>query len=180
MKKYTNNCIFGLERGAPIGKHPSMTDMDKRECYRQVREKAQAVLHGETDAIAAMATVACLLAHAFPRFYWTGFYRLLDGELVIGPYQGTLGCLRIALDRGVCGAAASAGETIMVQNVHEFPGHIACDPLSNSEIVVPVKNAAGDVVAVLDLDSKELAAFDQSDQECLEDIVGLLTDVCSS
>ena len=137
IQKYTNISIFGLETGSVISKHPGMAEIDKQQLYQEVKQKAQAVLEGETDAIAAMATISCLLANAFPHYYWTGFYRMVDGGLVIGPYQGTLGCLRIALDRGVCGAAASSGETIVVENVHDFPGHIACDPLSNSEIVVP-------------------------------------------
>ena len=160
-----------------ISKHPGMAEIDKQQLYQEVKQKAQAVLEGETDAIAAMATISCLLANAFPHYYWTGFYRMVDGGLVIGPYQGTLGCLRIALDRGVCGAAATSGETMVVKNVHDFPGHIACDPLSNSEIVVPVKNAAGELVAVLDVDSTEIGAFDQTDKECLERILGLLADV---
>ncbi|MFK7909947.1 MAG: GAF domain-containing protein [Akkermansiaceae bacterium] len=135
------------------------------------------MLAGENDSIAAMATISSVLAGEFPYFFWTGFYRLLDGGLVIGPYQGTPGCLRIALDRGVCGAAASSGKTMIVDNVHDFPGHIACDSRSQSEIVVPVKDAKGEVMAVLDVDSTELAAFDAVDQEGLEKIVALLMSV---
>ena len=114
IQKYTNISIFGLEVSGCLGEHLGMSDVDKQVSYKNVEDKVRAVLDGETDAIAAMATISCLLSNAFPHFYWTGFYRLLDGELVIGPYQGTLGCLRIALDRGVCGAAASSGETVVV------------------------------------------------------------------
>ena len=142
--------------------------------YQQVFEKCHAVLDGETDNIAAMATIASLLAQGFSHLYWVGFYRMLGGELVIGPYQGTLGCLRIGLNRGVCGAAASEVKTMIVDDVHDFPGHIACDPRSQSEIVVPVIDVAGNVVAVLDVDSTEKSSFDGVDRDGLEKIVGLL------
>ncbi len=155
----------------------AVTAMEKETRYRQVLEKASAMLHGETDSIAAMATISSLLAGEFPYYFWTGFYRMIDGGLVIGPYQGTPGCLRIALDRGVCGAAASSGETLIVDDVHDFPGHIACDSRSQSEIVVPVKDADGQVLAVLDVDSVEKASFDAVDQEGLEKIVALLMSV---
>jgi GAF domain-containing protein len=148
--------------------------MEKKMRYQQVFEKCHAVLDGENDSIAAMATIASLLAQGFSHFYWVGFYRMLDGELVIGPYQGTLGCLRIGLNRGVCGAAASEVKTMIVDNVHDFPGHIACDPRSQSEIVVPVMDVAGNVVAVLDVDSTEESSFDGVDRDGLEKIVGLL------
>lgn len=149
---------------------------EKRTCYREVLGKLDAVLDGECDAVACMATVSSVLAGAFTYFFWVGFYRVVGGELVIGPYQGTLGCLRIALDRGVCGAAASAGETLVVDDVHAFPGHIACDARSRSEIVVPVRNLHNEVIAVLDVDSTELAAFDEADREGLEAVVALLRD----
>ena len=142
--------------------------------YQQVFEKCHAVLDGETDNIAAMATIASLLAQGFSHLYWVGFYRMLGGELVIGPYQGTLGCLRIGLNRGVCGAAASEVKTMIVDDVHDFPGHIACDPRSQSEIVVPVIDVAGNVVAVLDVDSTEKSSFDGVDRDGLKKIVGLL------
>lgn len=151
-----------------------MTEKEKREGYQRAWEKTSAILEGETDAIAAMATICSILAGEFPYFYWTGFYRMIDGELVIGPYQGTPGCLRIALSRGVCGAAASGGETVMVEDVHEFPGHIACDPNSRSEIVVPVKNEEGEVLAVLDVDAAVPSAFCHEDQVGLEKIVRLM------
>ena len=138
------------------------------------------MIAGETSLTAHYATAACQLREAFgERFFWTGFY-LVDpdkpAELVVGPYQGTLGCLRIPFGKGVCGAAAASGETQLVEDVHAFPGHIACDSRSNSEIVVPVRDARGALVAVLDVDSTEFGAFDAEDQAGLEAICGdLLT-----
>lgn len=134
------------------------------------------MLAGEPDRVARMATVAAMLAQAFaPRFFWTGFY-IVDpgrpGELVVGPYQGTLGCLRIAFGRGVCGVAAATSATQIVADVHAFAGHIACDSRSASEIVVPVFDPAGALIAVLDVDSADPAAFDAVDAAGLEAIVG--------
>jgi GAF domain-containing protein len=152
----------------------------KRERYAALRAEIAAVVAGEPNRIARLASAASLLASAFPeRFFWTGFY-LVDeskrGELVIGPYQGTLGCLRIAFDKGVCGACASQRRTIIVPDVHAFPGHIACDSRSNSEIVTPLFDRAGALVGVLDVDSTQFAAFDEVDQAGLEAICGdLLT-----
>jgi GAF domain-containing protein len=104
-------------------------------------------------------------------FFWTGFYRVIGGRLVIGPYQGTVGCLSIEIGKGVCGTAAAMGETQVVEDVHDFPGHIACDGRSRSEIVVPVTDESGALIAVLDVDSLEKGAFDEIDRECLEGIV---------
>jgi len=152
----------------------------KSETYADVRKQIASVIAGETSLTARYATAACLLREAFgERFFWTGFY-LVDpdkpAELVVGPYQGTLGCLRIPFGKGVCGAAAASGETQLVEDVHAFPGHIACDSRSNSEIVVPVRDASGALVAVLDVDSTEFGAFDAVDQAGLEAICGdLLT-----
>jgi len=144
----------------------------KEAIYRRVSREIEAVLEDEDDRIATMATIACLLHHTFDTFYWTGFYRVVaPGELLIGPYQGTLGCLRISFDRGVCGAAARSRRTVIVPNVHQFPGHIVCDPRSQSEIVVPVFDRQGELIAVLDVDSDQLAAFDEVDQQWLEDIL---------
>jgi GAF domain-containing protein len=149
----------------------------KEEIYQQVTSAIRATLEGETDLIASMATIACLLHHSFDYFFWTGFYRVVaPGELLIGPYQGTLGCLHISFERGVCGAAASREETIVVPDVHQFPGHIACDSNSKSEIVVPVSNNEGKRIAVLDVDSAEYDAFDEVDKRHLEEIVSLLRD----
>jgi L-methionine (R)-S-oxide reductase len=149
----------------------------KEEIYQQVTDAIRATLKGETDLIASMATITCLLHHSFDYFFWTGFYRVVaPGELLIGPYQETLGCLRISFNRGVCGAAARRGETVIVPDVHQFPGHIACDPNSKSEIVVPVFNHRDELIAVLDVDSVEYDAFDEVDKRHLEEIVALLRD----
>lgn len=147
---------------------------DKRERYAALRAEIGAVISGEPNLTARYATAASLLAQAFPeRFFWTGFY-VVDpdkpGELVVGPYQGTLGCLRIPIGKGVCGAAAQQRATIIVPDVHAFPGHIACDSRSNSEIVTPVFDKTGALAAVLDVDSTQFEAFDEIDQEGLEAI----------
>lgn len=144
---------------------------DKAERYAEVEGEILAVLDGEPNLTARMATVASMLADAFPVFFWTGFYVVDPSkpeELVVGPYQGTLGCLRIPFGRGVCGAAARTRETQVVADVHAFPGHIACDSRSASEIVVPVLDARGGLIAVLDVDATEIAAFDAVDAEALE------------
>ncbi|MBJ7485487.1 GAF domain-containing protein [Brevundimonas sp.] len=144
---------------------------DKAACYAEVEGEILAVLEGEPNRIARMATVASMLADAFDSYFWTGFY-VVDpdrvGELVVGPYQGTLGCLRIPFGRGVCGAAADTGQTQVVEDVHAFPGHIACDSRSASEIVVPVFGPDGGLIAVFDVDSTEKAAFDAVDQGALQ------------
>ena len=145
--------------------------MKRREVYQECGEKILALCQGEGDVIVKMASVAAILHGAFEDFSWTGFYRVLDGQLVIGPYQGPVGCLRIAFGKGVCGTAASAGETQVVPDVHEFPGHIACDPLSRSEIVVPVWNDSGELIAVLDIDSTTKGTFDEVDQAALENLL---------
>ena len=148
--------------------------MDRAEKYRELEQEIASIVAGETYLPARYASVACLLAEAFrPRFFWTGFY-VVDpqkpDELVVGPYQGTLGCLRIPFGKGVCGACAAQGETVLVPDVHAFPGHIACDSRSNSEIVVPVFDAQGQLAAVLDVDSTEHDAFDEVDRVGLEAI----------
>ena len=152
--------------------------MDKAKTYARLAGEIAAVNAGETSTIARYATACCLLNEAFPQFYWTGFYLvdpLKPNELVVGPYQGTLGCLRIPFGKGVCGTVAATGKTALVADVHAFPGHIACDSKTNSEIVVPVFDAAGNLVAVLDIDSTQLATFDAVDQAGLERICeGLL------
>ena len=147
---------------------------DKAERYRTLTDEIKAVLEGEPNLTARMATVASMLAASFDHFFWTGFY-VVDpdrgDELVVGPYQGTLGCLRIKFGRGVCGTAAATGETQLVPDVHAFPGHIACDGRSQSEIVVPVFDAADRLIAVLDVDSDQKAAFDEKDALWLQVIV---------
>jgi GAF domain-containing protein len=149
----------------------------KEERYAMIATQIEATLAGEPDLTAAMASVACLLHNGFPYYFWTGFYRRVGPtRLLVGPYQGTLGCLFIDFARGVCGACATRGETIVVDDVHTFPGHIACDSASASEIVVPVFDARGALIAVLDVDSTLPAAFDAVDQRWLEHIVALLRD----
>lgn len=147
----------------------------KAERYAQVAEEIAAVLAGEPNRTARMATVAAMLAATFEHYFWTGFY-VVDpdkpGELVVGPYQGTLGCLRIPFGRGVCGAAAASGEIQLVPDVHAFPGHIACDSRSASEIVVPVFDPEGRLIAVFDVDSETPAAFDAVDADGLAAILG--------
>jgi GAF domain-containing protein len=143
----------------------------KPEAYRQLRAQLAELLRDETDAVAAMATMSCVLHHGFGHL-WTGFYRVIaPGTLAVGPYQGSLGCMRIAIGRGVCGTAAARRETQVVPDVHAFPGHIACDGRSASEIVVPVFDAAGALIAVLDLDSDRKGAFDGEDATALEALV---------
>ena len=146
----------------------------KVEQYKDLKAEILSVVTGETSLTARYATAACLLAQNFkPRFFWTGFY-LVDPdkpeELVVGPYQGTLGCLRIPFGKGVCGAAAAEQRTQLVPDVHAFPGHIACDSRSNSEIVVPVFDKTGALSAVLDVDSESYDAFDEIDKAGLEAI----------
>ena len=148
---------------------------DKAARYAEVEDEILAVLEGESNLTARMATVSSMLADAFPAFFWTGFY-VVDpdkaNELVVGPYQGTLGCLRIAFGRGVCGTAAATRTTQVVEDVQAFPGHIACDSRSASEIVVPVFDRSGALIAVFDVDATETAAFDAIDAEALERLLG--------
>jgi len=148
---------------------------EKEQRYAAVAQEIDAVLAGEPNLTARMATVAGMLAQAFDDYFWTGFY-VVDpdkpDELVVGPYQGTLGCLRIAFGRGVCGTAAATGETQVVEDVNAIPNHIACDSRSQSEIVVPVRDATGKLIAVFDVDSERLAAFDALDAQWLERILG--------
>jgi L-methionine (R)-S-oxide reductase len=129
---------------------------------------------GQTlDDIALMATINSILSHRFPTYFWTGFYRVCGDRLIVGPYIGTVGCLQIQFGRGVCGTAAANRETLIVPDVTQFPGHIACDANSKSEIVVPVFAPDGELIAVFDVDSDRLDAFDEVDRAGLERIVGL-------
>lgn len=136
--------------------------------YRQARE----IVAGEEDAVANMANLAAMIHQTFG-FWWTGFYRVVGEELVLGPFQGPIACTRIAYGRGVCGTAWQRGATVVVPDVEQFPGHIACSSLSRSEIVVPIRKD-DNIVAVLDIDSEHLATFDDVDREWLEHIVKLL------
>jgi len=155
-----------------------LAGLSKAEIYQEITRDVLAVLDGEPDRVARMATCVSLLSGAFDSWFWTGFYVVDEvkrsagvDELVVGPYNGTLGCLRIAFGRGVCGAAAATGQTQIVADVHAFPGHIACDSRSNSEIVVPVFDTAGHLIAVFDVDSERFDNFDETDRAGLEKIM---------
>jgi GAF domain-containing protein len=145
--------------------------MAKPDAYAAIEQQLAAILDGVGDPIAAMATISCVVHLAFGHL-WTGFYRVVAPELFrVGPYQGTLGCLEIAFGRGVCGAAARERRTVVVPDVARFPGHITCDGRSQSEIVVPVFDRGGALIAVLDVDSHALATFDDDDARGLERLV---------
>ena len=142
--------------------------LPKPEAYRELARQLESVLAGIDDRAAEMATVSCLVHHAFGHL-WTGFYRVVSaGLLRVGPYQGTLGCLEIPFGKGVCGTAAARRETVVVPDVNAFPGHIACDGRSRSEIAVPVFGRDGELIAVFDVDSNREATFDDQDREGLE------------
>lgn len=147
----------------------------KEEKYRSLYRQIEAVTADEDDIMANMANVAAMIHHTFG-FWWTGFYRVIGNELVLGPFQGPMACTRIPYGRGVCGTSFARKETVIVPDVDEFPGHIACSSASKSEIVVPVFDKEENVIAVLDIDSAELETFDQTDRTWLEKIVLTLTD----
>ena len=143
--------------------------------HAEIADRIEGLLEGETDWVAAMATVVCELHHGFDHFHWTGFYRTTEpGVLKIGPYQGGHGCLYIPFEKGICGAAARTGEKQDVPDVHVRPEHIACSSSTNSEVVVPVKDSNGAVVAVLDVDSDTPAAFSAEDVAFLEEVCNML------
>lgn len=144
----------------------------KNEKYELLYKQIASLIEAESDPIANMANVSSMLHQTFG-FWWTGFYRVVRGELVLGPFQGPMACTRIAKGKGVCGTAWSEGRTQVVEDVDKFPGHIACSSLSRSEIVVPIWHD-NEVIGVLDIDSEHLATFDSTDQEWLERIVQLL------
>lgn len=144
---------------------------NKRELYAELAQQMQGLLHGEHDLIANAANFSALLYHNLPDVNWVGFYFLKDGELVVGPFQGKPACVRIAMGKGVCGTAAAKRETIVVPDVNKFPGHIFCDGISLSEIVVPLVKGR-ELLGVLDIDSPELARFDNEDREGLEQLAG--------
>lgn len=155
--------------------HESHIDanLPKPALYQQLMQELQGLVAGERDLIANLANSAALIYHSLPELNWAGFYLLKDGELVVGPFQGKPACVRIAIGKGVCGTAAAQRTTQVVRDVHEFPGHIACDSASNSEIVVPmIRN--GELLGVLDLDSPKLARFDDEDRKGLEQFVAAL------
>ena len=146
--------------------------MTKSDTYQSLLPQIEALTDGETDSIAKMANVAAALHQTFG-FWWTGFYRVVDDELVLGPFQGPVACMHIPFGRGVCGTAWQRQETMVVPNVHEFAGHIACSSESKSEIVVPVIRD-GKVIAVLDIDSAEYNTFDDTDKTYLEQILRVM------
>lgn len=146
--------------------------VSKRDLYLQICEQLAALLAGETDLVANAANTAALLANSLPDINWAGFYFLRGEELILGPFQGKPACVRIPLGKGVCGTAAETGETIVVDDVHEFPGHIPCDTASQSEIVVPLVSW-GKVLGVLDIDSPTLKRFEEDDCEGLESVVSI-------
>jgi GAF domain-containing protein len=151
-----------------------VTEKDKKAGrYQRLYDQLKELLRDKPNAIASMATVVAVLHHKMDCFFWTGFYLLDNGELIVGPYQGSLACIRLKKDTGVCWAGINSGKTVVVPDVHQFPGHIACDSRSNSEIVVPLHNAAGRIIGVLDVDSKEFGSFDETDATWLERIVEL-------
>lgn len=141
--------------------------MTKQEKYEQLLPQVCSLIEGEHDEVAVMSNVVAAL-HETMGFFWTGFYRVKDGELLVGPFQGPTACFHIAYGRGVCGTAWKTGLTQVVPDVELFPGHIACSALSRSEIVVPLTDSKGEIKAVLDIDSKEVGTFDTTDQEQLE------------
>jgi GAF domain-containing protein len=142
-----------------------LSELPKQELFRELVSQISALIQEETDAVANMANTAALIFHSVPRLNWVGFYLLKGGELVLGPFQGRVACVRIALGRGVVGTAAEKRITIRVADVNEFPGHIACDTASRSEIVVPLVSEDSHLLGVLDVDSPELDRFDADDEE---------------
>ena len=147
--------------------------MTKEHIYQNLLPQIKALIEGEDDAVSVMANISAALREAMS-FFWIGFYVVHGSELHLGPFQGSVACYRIPYGKGVCGTAWQRAETIIVDDVEQFPGHIACSSLSRSEIVVPVKNASGEVIAVLDIDSTDLSSFDATDQYWLEQITSLL------
>lgn len=150
-------------------------DKTKKEGrYQRLYTQIEGLMHKCNNRTSRMATIAAVLHHKMEYFFWTGFYLLNDGKLQVGPYQGPVACQELEKNKGVCWAGINRGETIVVEDVHQFPGHIACDSRSNSEVVVPIKNEKGEIVGVMDVDSKELASFDDVDARELEKIVQLI------
>ena len=148
-----------------------MTKQQKKEAYQLALKQIDSVLAGESHMILKMATINCVLRENLPYYFWTGFYLVHDGELIVGPYQGTLGCLHISFGKGVCGTAAQEKKAQIVNDVNKFPGHIACDSRSQSEIVVPVFNNKKELIAVFDVDSTEKSSFDETDKKYLENLL---------
>lgn len=148
---------------------------DKKSLYADLARQLGGILAGEPDPIANAANMAALIYHGLPDLNWAGFYLLKGGELVLGPFQGKPACVRIAIGKGVCGTAVARAQSVLVEDVNEFPGHIACDSASRSELVVPLI-AAGGIIGVLDLDSPRTARFDDEDRAGCEALVGVFVD----
>lgn len=156
-----------------MAEHLDIAQGSKEEKYNVLYSQIESVVSAEADMIARMANVAAMI-HATFGFWWTGFYRVIDGVLVLGPFQGPMACTRIALGRGVCGTAWKERTTLIVPDVELFPGHIACSSTSKSEIVVPIIDSDNNVIGVLDIDSERLATFDECDKRWLEKIASLI------
>ena len=151
--------------------------MNRKERYELLVSQIRSLISGEKNKTSVLANVSAAMKEAFPeRFFWVGFYLVGDGALRLGPFQGSVACYTIPFGKGVCGTAWSRGETIIVDDVEEFPGHIACSSLSRSEIVVPMRGADGSIVGVIDIDSKKLSDFNEDDSIGLEEIANLLRD----
>lgn len=151
--------------------------MDRKERYRVLVSQIESLIFGETDETGILANVSAAMKEAFPeRFFWMGFYLVRNGVLRLGPFQGSVACYEIPFGKGVCGTAWKERKTIIVDDVETFPGHIACSSLSRSEIVVPIRRHNGEIVGVIDIDSKNLSDFNQDDGKYLEQIAALLTD----
>jgi L-methionine (R)-S-oxide reductase len=151
-----------------------MINTQKAGRYTRIYRQLEGLLKDKPNSIARMATIVAVLHHKMGYYFWTGFYLLDRGDLIVGPYQGSLACIKLKKNTGVCWAGINTGKTVVVPDVHLFPGHIACDSRSNSEIVVPVKNSKGIIIGVLDVDSKERNSFDEVDAEWLEKVVKLV------
>jgi L-methionine (R)-S-oxide reductase len=151
-----------------------MDESKKRGRYKRIYDQLSTLLNATDDVVSRMATVAAVLHHKMDAFFWTGFYLIRDGNLLVGPYQGPVACKVLAKYTGVCWSGIKQGKTIIIQDVEQFPGHIACDSRSRSEIVVPVRDKHQQIIAVLDVDSKLLDQFDETDAAGLEKIIGLI------
>ena len=151
-----------------------MENKKKEGRYNRIKSQLEDLLRRTEDPLARMASICAVLHHKFDHYFWTGFYLYKDGKLIVGPYQGSLACILLKKDTGVCWAGINRGETVIVPDVHQFPGHIACDSRSNSEIVVPLTDGSGQIVGVLDVDSTEFNNFDEVDAEWLQKIIALI------
>lgn len=155
-------------------------DADKKSLYADLYNACEAITHDEDDSVANMSNVAALLWQYIPSLNWAGFYRMKNGALILGPFQGKAACIHIPLDKGVCGKAASSGDIQCIEDVHQFPGHIACDADSISELVAPVKNQRGEIIAVIDLDSPLARRFDDDDVQGIAKIADMIGSRISS